>query len=79
MDDNGRLGEYETSRGFKLALMDEGDVTMKSMMDQERKTIMKTIWFQRAISVPWGYLIYAFAAAALRFFGILGVVFLNVV
>ena len=70
LDENGKLGEYETSRGFRLALIDEGEVTMKSLMDREKQSIMKVIYLQRALSLLWGYLVYAAITLALRAMGV---------
>merc|ERR1712086_11733 len=54
-DSKGTLAAHRMSNGFELALMDEGSVSMKNLMDQEKSAIGKLIWLQRLLCVLWAY------------------------
>ena len=51
----GTLAAHRMSNGFELVLIDEGSVSMKNLMNQEKSAIGKLIWLQRFLCVLWAY------------------------
>eukprot|EP00656_Telonema_subtile_P050136 TRINITY_DN6412_c0_g1_i1.p1 TRINITY_DN6412_c0_g1~~TRINITY_DN6412_c0_g1_i1.p1 ORF type:complete len:257 (+),score=86.33 TRINITY_DN6412_c0_g1_i1:155-925(+) len=69
LDSRGTLGEHLTARGFKLGLVGEGDVSIKSLMDREKRALRYKLYLQRALAVLWSYAVLCVAANVLSFLG----------
>ena len=61
LDSQGNIGAYTSTRGFKVALMEEGEHSAEEVLDNALSEYLHwNVWVWRALLIVWSYVLYIF-------------------